>query len=70
MIRRDAEGELVAMVDLCTMEECNATDFNVPFFNTIEDLLNSGLEFDVLNVCTPNGLHVALPYSFVILCFW
>jgi len=57
MIRRDNEGELVAMVDIRSMEECNATDFNVPFFHTIEDLLNSGLEFDVLNVCTPNGLH-------------
>ena len=57
MIRRDAEGELVAMVDVRTMEECNATDFNVPFFQSIQDLLNSGLEFDVLNVCTPNGLH-------------
>jgi UDP-N-acetyl-2-amino-2-deoxyglucuronate dehydrogenase len=57
MIRRDAEGELVAMVDVRSVEECNATEFNVPFFHTIEDLLNSGLEFDVLNVCTPNGLH-------------
>jgi predicted dehydrogenase len=57
MIRRDEEGELVAMVDVRTMEECNAADFNVPFFKTIEDLLNSGLVFDVLNVCTPNGLH-------------
>ena len=57
MIRRDAEGELVAIVDVRTMEECNATDFNVPFFQSIQDLLNSGLEFDVLNVCTPNGLH-------------
>lgn len=57
MIRRDSEGELVAMVDIRTIEECNATDFNVPFFHSIEDLLNSGLEFEVLNVCTPNGLH-------------
>src|SRR4029077_19555883 len=30
---------------------------DVPFFSSIDDLFNSGIEFDVLNVCTPNGLH-------------
>jgi predicted dehydrogenase len=57
MIRRDAEGELVAMVDVRSKEECGAGDFDVPFFTTVEELLSSGLEFDVVNVCTPNGLH-------------
>ena len=59
MISRDAEGELVAMVDIRTAEECDATHFNVPFFKTVEELLSSGLDFDVVNVCTPNGLHAA-----------
>ena len=57
MIRRDAEGELVAMVDIRSKEECNAQDFDVPFFKSIEELLHSGLNFDVVNICTPNGLH-------------
>lgn len=57
MIRRDAEGELVAIVDVRSKEECGAGDYDVPFFNTVEELLSSGLEFDVVNVCTPNGLH-------------
>lgn len=57
MIKRDSEAELVALVDVRSKEECNATDFDVPFFNTIEELLNSNLEFDVVNICTPNGLH-------------
>ena len=57
MIRRDAEGELVAMVDIRSQKECAAEDFDVPFFNTMEELFASGLEFDVVNVCTPNGLH-------------
>ena len=57
MICREAEGELVAMVDVRSKEECNAENFNVPFFNTIEELLSSNLEFDVVNICTPNGLH-------------
>lgn len=29
----------------------------VPFFTTFEDFAASGIEADVLNVCTPNGLH-------------
>ena len=59
MISRDPEGELVAMVDVCSAEECDATHFNVPFYKTVEELLSSGLDFDVVNVCTPNGLHAA-----------
>lgn len=57
MIRREEEAELVALVDVRTAEECGATDFNVPFFSTIEELLASGIEFHVANVCTPNGFH-------------
>lgn len=57
MVRRDDEGELVAMVDVRSKEECGAEDFEVPFFKTIEELFASGLEFDVVNICTPNGLH-------------
>jgi predicted dehydrogenase len=59
MISRDSEGQLVAMVDVRSAEECDATHFNVPFFKTVEELLSSGLDFDVVNVCTPNGLHAA-----------
>lgn len=57
MIKRDPEAELVAMVDVRSIEECGAQDFDVPFFKSTEELLNSGLDFDVVNVCTPNGLH-------------
>lgn len=57
MIRRDAEAELVAMVDVRSAESCDATAFGVPFFNSIEDLLSSDLDFDVVNICTPNGFH-------------
>lgn len=59
MVARDEEGELVALVDIRSKEECDATHFDVPFFNSIEELLASGLDFDVVNVCTPNGLHAA-----------
>ncbi|MEJ6757086.1 MAG: Gfo/Idh/MocA family oxidoreductase [Crocinitomicaceae bacterium] len=57
MIRRDEESELVAMVDVRSKEECDADHFDVPFFKTVDELINSEVEFDVANICTPNGLH-------------
>ena len=57
MIRREPEAELVAMVDLRTAEECDAAVFNVPFFSSVEELLAADLNIDVVNICTPNGLH-------------
>lgn len=57
MIRREDEAELVALVDVRTVEECDATHFGVPFFSSIDELLASNVEFDVVNICTPNGLH-------------
>ncbi|OFZ07214.1 MAG: oxidoreductase [Bacteroidetes bacterium RIFCSPHIGHO2_02_FULL_44_7] len=59
MIRREPEAELVAMIDVRSIEDCAANDFGVPFFSNFEELLASDLEFDVVNVCTPNGLHAA-----------
>lgn len=57
MAQRNEEAELMAMVDIKPKSELGLDDFNVPFFNSIEELLNSGVDFDVASVCTPNGLH-------------
>ena len=59
MIRREEETELVALIDVRSKEECGAEDFDVPFFSSIEELLDSGIEVDVINVCSPNGLHAS-----------
>ena len=57
MIRREKEAELVAMVDIRTAKECLVEEFNVPFFSSMEELLAANIEIDVVNICTPNGLH-------------
>lgn len=57
MIRREEEAELVALVDIRSQKDCDAESFDVPFFNSLEELLNSELAIDVVNICTPNGLH-------------
>lgn len=57
MIRRENEAELVAMVDIRTAKECLVEEFDVPFFSSMEELLAANIEIDVVNICTPNGLH-------------
>ena len=59
MIKREDEAELIALVDIRSQKECAAEDFDVPFFSSIEELLDSALNIDVVNICTPNGLHAA-----------
>jgi UDP-N-acetyl-2-amino-2-deoxyglucuronate dehydrogenase len=57
MIVRNPEAELVALADILPSEMINLSSFNVPYFNSIEDLLASNLEIDVVNIATPNGFH-------------
>jgi UDP-N-acetyl-2-amino-2-deoxyglucuronate dehydrogenase len=59
MISREEEAELVAMIDVRTKEACEAERFDVPFFKSLEELIESGIAFDIANICTPNGLHAA-----------
>lgn len=58
MIRGNEECELVAMVDTnndlrTTIEE----EYKKPFFNTLEELLASDVDVEVINIATPNGVH-------------
>jgi len=56
MVIRHPEGELVAMCDLRSAEDCGVS-YNVPFFKSVKEMLQKGPECDVVCVCTPNGLH-------------
>lgn len=57
MIIGNNESELVALCDEGEKGLLGIEKYNVPFFNSIDDLLNANLEIDVVNICTPNGLH-------------
>lgn len=57
MIHRNDNCELVAMVDVKEKSELNIDQFNVPFFSSLDQLLQSDLEIDVINIATPNGFH-------------
>ncbi|MDR1720361.1 MAG: Gfo/Idh/MocA family oxidoreductase [Dysgonamonadaceae bacterium] len=57
MIRRNEACELAAVCDVLPKEALGLSGVKAPFFHSIDELLTSGLEVDVVNVCTPNGFH-------------
>lgn len=61
MIRRNSNAELMAIADINELVEPKVRELgDVKFFNTSEALFNAGLGFDVVCICTPNGLHAPL----------
>jgi UDP-N-acetyl-2-amino-2-deoxyglucuronate dehydrogenase len=59
MISRNEESELVALIDVKKKEELGIDAYNVPFFNSLAEFLNSGIDADVINIATPNGFHAS-----------
>jgi predicted dehydrogenase len=59
MIERNPEAETVAVCDILPFEKLNLPSCTAlrSSFTDLEDLLSSTVSFDVLNICTPNGLH-------------
>ncbi|MES2560296.1 MAG: Gfo/Idh/MocA family oxidoreductase, partial [Bacteroidota bacterium] len=57
MISRNEESELVALIDVKPKGQLNIDQYNVPFFQTIEECLAAGIEIDVVNIASPNGFH-------------
>jgi predicted dehydrogenase len=74
MIVRHPEGELVALCDIRKKEAINLGVYsNVPFYATPEEMLQAHPDIDVVNVCTPNGLHAehslkALEHKMHVVC--
>lgn len=60
MVTRDPDAELVALCDIRPRGELGIEAYDVPFFTDLQDLLQSGLQMDVVNICTPNGLHASM----------
>ena len=56
MISRDSNSELVGLCDIRPKEELGIESYDAPFYSSYEEMLEqSGA--DVINICTPNGLH-------------
>lgn len=57
MVVRNQNAELVALIDVKDKKDLNIEQFDVPFFNSIQDYLSISPEVDVINICSPNGFH-------------
>lgn len=57
MIDRNPDADLVALCDILPPEQLGIAAFSVPFFDSIESLLQADLAIDIVCICTPNGVH-------------
>lgn len=57
MIRRESRAELVALCDVLSVENLGLQDVKEPFFESFDKFLESNIECDVVNICTPNAFH-------------
>jgi UDP-N-acetyl-2-amino-2-deoxyglucuronate dehydrogenase len=57
MVSRNAESELVALIDVKPKEVLGIEAFDVPFFNSLDAFLESGIGCDIVNIASPNGFH-------------
>lgn len=57
MILNNSEAEFVALIDIKPKPDLKLEYFNVPFFSSLDSFLQSDTQADVINICTPNGLH-------------
>jgi UDP-N-acetyl-2-amino-2-deoxyglucuronate dehydrogenase len=57
MVRRNPEAELIAVCDIASKEQLGITDLKEPFYTSVEEMLKKHTDIEVVNICTPNGLH-------------
>ncbi|MCE9537833.1 MAG: Gfo/Idh/MocA family oxidoreductase [Bacteroidetes bacterium] len=57
MVRRNEESELIAVCDSSSKEQTGLTDITEPYFTSIDKMISSHPEIEVVSICTPNGLH-------------
>ena len=57
MIRRNPETELVAVCDVLSIEKLELTGIIEKYYSSADELLKSHPEVEVVNICSPNGLH-------------
>jgi predicted dehydrogenase len=57
MIRRNPECELVAVCDVQPKEKLGLETVSEKYYTSVEELLKAHPEVEVVNVCTPNGMH-------------
>ena len=59
MIRQNTEAELVAVADILSPGELGLKGMEEDFYLSLTEMLIARPEIDVVNICTPNGLHAS-----------
>ncbi|MBP9933015.1 MAG: Gfo/Idh/MocA family oxidoreductase [Chitinophagaceae bacterium] len=61
MISRNQESRLLALIDVKDRANLGVDQYDVPFYNTLEDFLKSpeAQQTDVVNIASPNGFHAS-----------
>ncbi|MDQ3681731.1 MAG: Gfo/Idh/MocA family oxidoreductase [Bacteroidota bacterium] len=57
MIQQNPECELIALIDIKEKNTLKIDEYDVPFFSSIDELLKSDTEVDVVTIASPNGFH-------------
>jgi UDP-N-acetyl-2-amino-2-deoxyglucuronate dehydrogenase len=57
MIRRNPDCELVAVCDILPIDKAGLDNLKEKFYTNIDELIKNHPDIEVINVCTPNGLH-------------
>jgi len=57
IILDNLESELVAICDVLPASKTGWKYAQIPYFNSIGKMFSSHIQIDVVNICTPNGLH-------------
>lgn len=60
MIQRHPECELVALCDSRQKADLGIERLDAPFFNSMDAMLAAVPGIEVVNICTPNGLHAEM----------
>ena len=57
MLRRNSDCTLVAVCDILAKEKLGLGDLKENFFSSMDEMLSAHPDVEVVNICTPNGLH-------------
>jgi UDP-N-acetyl-2-amino-2-deoxyglucuronate dehydrogenase len=73
MVRRNPECNLIAVCDLLPKEKIGLSEIKEPYFTDLAEMLKAHPEIEIVNICTPNGLHasqsiIALEHSKHVVC--
>lgn len=55
IIQLHAGAELVGICEIDAAQKNNVG--SIPFFQSLEEMLNASMDIDVVSICSPNGLH-------------